>query len=132
MFKSIRQRELSMFETHIGELVRADHPYRKLLSIVDFKKLCKPLRELFCENRGRKGYHTESGFAALVLQWMEDLSDRELERFLEENTAGKWFCGFSLLEKTPDHSYFSALLLKIGTQRLSKLFKKFNAQLGSV
>ena len=106
-----------------------DHPYRRLLNHVDFKWLCKPLRKLFCEDRGRKGYHIESGFAALVLQWMEDLSDRELERFLQENNAGKLFCGFSLLEKTPDHTYFSALRSKIGTQRLAKLFNKFNAQL---
>ena len=129
MFKSIHQRGQDMFKTHIEDLVRPDHPYRKLLHIVDFKRLCKPLRPLFCENRGRKGYPIESGFAALVLQWMEDLSDRELERFLEENNAGKLFCGFSLLEKTPDHSYFSTLRKKIGTHRLSKLFNKFNAQL---
>ena len=35
---------------------------------------------------------------------MENLSDRELERFLQENTAGKWFCGFGLLETTLDHT----------------------------
>lgn len=129
MFKPIRQRGQSMFETHIEDLVCIDHPYRKLLNVVDFKKLCKPLRALFCESRGRKGYHIESGFSALVLQWMENLSDRELERFLQENNAGKLFCGFSLLEKTPDHSYFSNLRKKIGTHRLAKLFNKFNNQL---
>ena len=129
MFKSIRKKEQDMFETHIEDLVRPDHPYRKLLSIVDFTKLCVPLRALFCEDKGRKGYHIESGFAALVLQWMEDLSDRELERFLQENNAGKLFCGFSLLEKTPDHTYFSHLRAKIGTDRLAKLFREFNALL---
>lgn len=118
-----------MVETHIEDLVCADHPYRKLLSVVDFKWLWKPLREFFCEDRGRKGYHIESGFAALILQWMEDLSDRELERFLQENNAGKLFCGFSLLEKTPDHSYFSHLRQRIGTKELAKLFNKFNTQL---
>ena len=113
MFKMIRNKVQDMFETHIEELVRKDHPYRKLLAAIDFKKLCKPLQSLFHETLGRKGYNIESGFAALVLQWMEDLSDRELERFLQENTAGKLFCGFSLLEKTPDHSYFSLLRDKI-------------------
>ena len=38
----------------------------------------------------------------LLLQFMEDLSDREFERFIAENTAGKWFCDFDLIEKTPD------------------------------
>jgi transposase, IS5 family len=76
-------------------LVRKDHPYRKLLSIINFTELGKPLRHLFKENFGRPGYHIESGFAALVLQWIEDLSERELERFLQENNKGKYFCSFS-------------------------------------
>ena len=38
---------------------------------------------------------------------MEGLSDRELERLIQENTAAKWFCGFSLTDKTPDFSVFS-------------------------
>lgn len=131
MFKMIRKKDQNMFETHIDELVRKDHPYRKLLKAINFAELCKPLRFLFNETMGRKGYHIESGFAALVLQWMEDLSDRELERFLQENNAGKLFCGFSLLEKTPDHSYFSLLRDKIGTKRLANLFEAVNRQLRS-
>ena len=82
MVKSIRKKARDMFEPNVEGLVRTNHPYRKLLHIVDFKKLCKPLEALFCKDRGRKGYHIESGFASLVSQWMEDLSDRELERFL--------------------------------------------------
>lgn len=131
MFKKIRNKGQDMFETHVEDLVRMDHPYRKLLKAIHFEKLCRPLKKLFSEERGRKGYHVESGFAALVLQWMEDLSDRELERFLQENTAGKLFCGFSLLEKTPDHSYFSILRSKIGTKRLAELFNRVNGQLRS-
>lgn len=131
MFKLIRDKGQDMFETHIEDLVRPNHPYRKLLQAIDFSVLCEPLKVLYSETRGRKGYHIESGFAALVLQWMEDLSDRELERFLEENTAGKFFCGFSLLEKTPDHSYFSVLRTKIGTKRLADLFNRVNEQLKS-
>jgi IS5 family transposase len=50
------------------------------------------------------------------------LSDRELEQFLQENIAGKYFCGFLLTEKTPDHIYFSALRKKIGASRLAELF----------
>ena len=46
---------------------------------------------------------------------MEDISDRELERYLQENNAAKWFCDFSLTEKTPDHSVFSRIRKRIGT-----------------
>jgi len=72
MFKSIRKQEQDMFETPIDDLVCKDHPYRKLLRIVNFERLCASLKVLFCENKGRKGYHFESGFKALVLQWTVD------------------------------------------------------------
>jgi len=120
---------MSLLEPRPEELVRKDHPYRKLLSIINFTELCKPLRHLFKENFGRPGFHIESGFAALVLQWMEDLSDRELERFLQENNAGKYFCGFSLSEKVPDHTYFCNLRKKIGTSELCKLFNMLGDKL---
>ena len=60
---------------------------------------------------------------------MEDLSDRELERYIQENNASKWFCGFSLLDKTPDHSVFSKIRKRIGTKLLSKLFSNMRKQL---
>jgi len=88
---------------------------------VNFERLYASLKVLFCENKGRKDCHFESGFKVLVLQWMKNLSDRELEHFLRENVSGKFFCGFSLLEKTPDHTYFSHLRSKIGTKRLTDL-----------
>ncbi|QIV94380.1 transposase [Allofrancisella frigidaquae] len=51
---------------------------------------------------------------------MEDLSDRELEKYLQENTAAKWFCEFALSEKTPDHSVFCKLRKNIGTRFISR------------
>lgn len=119
---------MSFIEPQVDLLVRQGHPYRKLLAIINFSELCKPLHSLY-KDFGRPGYHVESGFAALVLQWLEDLSDRELERFLQENTAGKYFCGFSLMEKTPDHSYFSELRKRIGTAKLAELFNLLGEKL---
>ena len=39
MFKVIRKKDQDMFETHVDSLVRADHPYRKLLNAIDLKKI---------------------------------------------------------------------------------------------
>jgi IS5 family transposase len=71
----------------------------------------------------------EKGVKALILQFMEDYSDREMERALQENNAVKWFCGFELTERTPDYSYFSKLRARLGTKNIEKLFKFINAQL---
>ncbi|MBT5541039.1 MAG: transposase, partial [Alphaproteobacteria bacterium] len=54
---------------------------------------------------------------------------RELERFLQENTAGKWFCGFGLSTTTPSFSLFSKVRSRIGTKRLSKLFSSIRDSL---
>ena len=53
---------------------------------------------------------------------MEDLSDREMERYLQENMAGKWFCHLALGEKSPDHSYFGGFRKRLGTENLMRLF----------
>ena len=49
---------------------------------------------------------------------MEDISDRELECYLQENNAAKWFCDFSLTENTPDHSVCSRTRKRIGTNKI--------------
>ena len=58
-----------MFETHIEDLLKASHPYRKLLNLIDFKWLTKSLRSLYDEDHGRPCYNIESSFAALVFDY---------------------------------------------------------------
>lgn len=53
---------------------------------------------------------------------LKDISDRELARFLQENNAAKWFCGFTLSDKTPTDNIFSKIGAKIGAHLLSKIF----------
>jgi len=106
-----------------SDLVRADHPYRRLLGMVPFEELCAPLDAKYSK-LGRAGYPASALFKALLLQWMEDLSDRELERFLQENVAGKFFCGFGLTEQTPDHTTFCTMRDRIGVNGLAGLFNR--------
>jgi IS5 family transposase len=122
-------RQLNFNEPDVETLVRNDHPYRMILKLVDFAGLTRGLQFLLNRKYGRPGYNLEAGFKALILQWMEDLSDRELERYLQENVAAKLFCSFTLTEKTPDHSYFCELRKKIGTEKIAKLFNKFGDKL---
>ena len=118
----VRKRNLQPVLGHsVEDLVRPDHAYRLLLQIVPFEELCSPLKSKYSP-LGRGGYPADSMFKALLLQWMEDLSDRELERFLQENLAGKLFCGFSLTDPTPDFTSFGVMRDRIGTHGLADLF----------
>jgi len=107
----------------LDQLVDQDHPYRQLLAIVDFEKLCQPILDLDNVGRsGANGYGIVTLFQCLLLQFIEDISDRELERYLRENNAAKLFCGFGLVEATPDFSLFTRVRKRIGTHRLSQMF----------
>ncbi|MBT5654462.1 MAG: transposase, partial [Alphaproteobacteria bacterium] len=90
----------------LNELVPRTHIYRKISDLFPTTLVRKSLKELE-HVKGADGYGIECLFKCLFLQYLEDLSDRELERFLQENTAGKWFCGFGLSTTTPSFSLFT-------------------------
>ena len=112
----------------LEDLVPENHNYRKFAKIWSFKFVEKKLKKLE-KNNPHKGHGLLRLFKCLLLQFMENCSDRELERFIQENNAAKWFCGFNLRDKTPDHSIFCQTRKKIGTKILSTIFTDLRAQL---
>lgn len=115
-------------EEIIEKIVKEDHAFRKLNKIIDFDKLIFPYRKLYSDT-GAEGINIVKRFKALLIQFWEDYSDREMEKVLEENVAVKWFCGFALLEKTPDHSYFGKLRKRLGTENIADIFNAVNQEL---
>lgn len=118
------QTEEELFE----RLLPVDHPFRRLASIIDFATLVTPLRSLYSDC-GQTGIDIEKGLKALLVQFWEDYSDRQMEKCLRENIAVKWFCGFGLVEETPDHTYFCKLRKRLGTKNLADLFNTVNVTL---
>jgi len=112
----------------LDSLVPDTHTYRKFSAIWSFKSAEKMLKR-FEKDNPYKGFGILRLFKCLLLQFMEDLSDREVERFLQENTAAKWFCGFGLAEATPNYSVFSKVRKRIGTNALSGIFVDLRDQL---
>jgi len=112
----------------LEDLVSTDHVYRRFINLWKFEGIQKQLKEIEKDNN-YKGYGILRLFKCLLLQFLEDLSDRELERYLQENTAGKWFCEFALTELTPDYTLFGKIRQKIGTNLLSKIFSDLREQL---
>lgn len=108
--------------------VPENHPFRQLEKLIDFEELTIPLRKLYSD-LGTSGVAVEKGFKSLLVQFWEDYSDREMEKAVRENLAVRWFCGFSLTEITPDHTYFCKLRKRIGTQKLADIFNAVNDQL---
>jgi len=112
----------------IEQLVPETHTYRKLKKLLDFNRLTKSVRMQESE-LGATGYGKPRLLMCLILQFMEDLSDREFERFIAENNSGKWFCGFSLLEKTPDFTTICKFRNALGTKEMGRLFHEVKRQM---
>lgn len=114
----------------LNELVSEDHSYRGFMSVFDFNEVHRSVTQIEKEEY-YKGYGAFRLFKCCLLQFLEDLSDRQMERFIRENTAAKWFCDFTLTEKTPDHSVLSRFRKRLGTAKLSEIFATLRAQLKS-
>lgn len=113
-------------EEIIEKIVSEDHAFRKLNGLIDFEVLISPYRELY-SSIGAEGVDVIKGFKTLLIQFWENYSDREMEKALQENVAIKWFCGFGLTEKTPDHSYFGKLRKRLGAENLADIFNSVNS-----
>ena len=100
---------------------------RKLDEIINFEDLFTPFQNLY-STTGAEGIDVVKGLKALLIQFWEDYSDRQMEKALKENVAIKWFCGFKLTEETPTYSYFSKLRDRIGTKNIADIFKQVNIQ----
>ena len=112
----------------LEELVSHNHIYRNFKELWNLEEVKNQL-DIIEVGSDHKGFGVFRLFLALLLQFMEDLSDRELEKYLQDNNSAKWFCGFGLVEKTPDHSVFGNARRRIGTNRLSKIFNILKSQL---
>ena len=112
----------------VEQLVPQKHTYRKLKKLLDFERIRRSVK-VKTHEVGAIGFGKIRLVMCLILQIMEDLSDREFERFIGENVAGKWFCGFGLLEKTPDLSTICKFRNLIGTKQMGSLFQEVKRQM---
>ncbi|MFH1388867.1 MAG: IS5 family transposase [Patescibacteria group bacterium] len=120
---------LLMSETEFfDKIIETGHPFRKVSKLIDFNVLAEPLRG-FYSSLGRTGVDVEKGLKCLIVQFWENLSDREMEYAVKGTMAVRWFCGFNLTEETPDHTYFCKLRKRLGTKRIANIFKALNKTL---
>lgn len=123
---------LNLFDTTgatlLDQSVRKDHAFRIMNGLVDFDRFARRYRSLYAKT-GTKGIPVEQAFRLLIVQWLEDYSDREMERAVQENLAVKWFAGYDLTDATPDHSFFGRFRTRLGTKHLGEIFQALNEEL---
>ena len=107
----------------LEKMVPQDHALRTIKDRFPAAEIAAK-REEWKKCLGREGYGMEVGLKALFLQFWGDYSDREMEDRLRYDISYKWFCGFKMEDRTPDHTFFCRARRNLGEKRIEELFNK--------
>jgi len=113
----------SFFGNFLYEQILSQRPHflKDLAHVVDFgfvRKHCKG----FYADWGRDAWDPVLMFKMVFLQFLYDLSDREIEEQAAFNLVYKWFLGLSTEELPPDHTTLCRFRARLGVEGFEKLF----------
>ena len=83
-------------------LIPPDHLLRKLAAAVYFSFVSELVHDCYCSDKGRPSWDPLVLFKVVFLQFLYDLSDREVEEQVNLHLACKWFAGLQPEEMAPD------------------------------
>jgi transposase len=89
------------------ELIPQDHLLRKIRTTIDFDFIYEEAEEYYSPI-GRPSIDPVCLMKMLIVGYLYGIrSERRLEEEITLNMAYRWFCGFDLMDRIPDHSTFS-------------------------
>ena len=112
--------QLSMMILDLSDLIPNNHLLRKISEIISFDFIYEILEPYYPSN-GRPSIDPVSMFKMLLVGYLYGIkSERRLVQEIQLNIAYRWFCGFELADKIPDHSTLSKTRVRKWNE--SKLF----------
>jgi IS5 family transposase len=110
------------------ELVAPEHLLRRIAATVDFAFVSELVGECYCPDNGRPSWDPLVLFKVVFLQFLYDLSDREVEEQVNLHLACKWFAGLQPEEKAPDHTVLCRFRSRLGAEKFQAIFNHIIAQ----
>jgi len=109
----------------LRELIPGDHILRRVNKVLDLSWLRGEVKGLYDEFQGRPSIDPESAVRLMLAGFFQGIvHDRKLMREAQVNIAIRWFAGYKLHEKLPDHSSLSRIRRRWGEARFKKVFRK--------
>ena len=104
-------------------LIPEDHHLRRLDRVLDLSFVHETVRDRYCQDNGRPSIDPEVVLRLFLLQALEGITHvRDLMRQVAVNLAYRWFIGYRVDEKIPDHSTLSRALDRFGDEVFNELF----------
>jgi transposase len=109
----------------LSSLIPDDHVLKLVDKVLDLSWLRDEVRDLYCCDNGRPGIDPEAAVRLMLAGFFQGVvHDRKLMREAQVNIAIRWFAGYRLDEKLPDHSSLTKIRQRWGDERFKKIFQK--------
>ena len=102
-----KDRQMKLVIVNLESLVPENHLLKKINEYIDFIFIYEKV-EPYYSKKGRPSINPVFMIKMLIIGYLYGIkSERRLEEEINLNIAYRWFCGFDLCDKIPDHSLFS-------------------------
>ncbi len=109
----------------LRDLVPDEHVLKRVDAVLDLGWLREEVRDLYNESTGRPGIDPEAAVRLMLAGLFQGItSDRKLMREAQVNLAIRWFAGYRLHEKLPDHSSLTRIRQRWGAERFKHIFRR--------
>ena len=109
----------------LSSLIPDDHILKQVDKVLDLSWLRKKVSGLYCQTNGRPGIDPEAAVRLMLAGFFQGIvHDRKLMREAQVNIAIRWFAGYRLDEKLPDHSSLTKIRQRWGADRFKQIFLK--------
>jgi transposase len=109
----------------LSGLVPDDHVLKRVQKVLDLSWLKSEVRDCYCDDNGRPSIDPESAVRLMLAGFFEGIvHDRKLMRQAQVNLAIRWFAGYRLDERLPDHSSLTRIRQRWGADRFKRIFQK--------
>jgi transposase len=122
----IKQRNFSPLpqDLSLEELVPEDNFYRRLQERLDLSFVRELVEDLYARS-GRPSVDPEVFFKLQLVMFFENIrSERQLMRVVADRLSLRWYVGYDLFERLPDHSSLTRIRERYGLEVFRLFFEQ--------
>jgi IS5 family transposase len=107
-------------------VVPQDHFFRKLRELIDWSRFTKKLIKLYKGEGvvGRPPFDPGMLLKIELVAYLYDLSERQVEEYLNDTLSAKYFVGLAVDQPAPDHSTLTVFRNRMIQREKQKIFKE--------
>jgi transposase len=109
----------------LRDLVPDDHILARVDRVLDLGWLRAEVADLYAPGVGRPGIDPEAAVRLMLAGFLLGIvHDRRLVREAQVDLAIRWFAGYGLNERLPDHSSLTRIRQRWGPERFRRIFER--------